>query len=246
MALLRAKGTASPGLGSARNHALPGIYYFCFHTHPRIAPRPESRLPGSRGLGVGAPGWGVPPGRDSPVKVTRLLSQPPSFTPGGGAGGRPKAPPAPASPSAAAGDPPCGGALPHVAHHALEGLGAVAEGADAAVPVALVRGGFRLPLRPAETHARQEQHRARHPHAAASPPGAPRRRPPAAIAAGSAHPAAAERARGTEEGAAAAPTWSGSSCLPCRLQTRPRPGPGAALCVFVNKEEHGGGSLSRL
>lgn len=43
---------------------------------------------------------------------------------------------------------PGGGALPHIAHHALEGLGAVPEGADAAVPVALIRGGLRLPLRP--------------------------------------------------------------------------------------------------
>lgn len=74
----------------------------------------------------------------------------------------------PRSPSA--GDPPCGGALPHVAHQALEGLGAVAEGADAAVPVPLVRGGFRLPLRPAETHARQGQHR---PRRARRPRGAP-------------------------------------------------------------------------
>lgn len=98
MALLRVKGTASPGLGSARNHALPGIYYFCFHTHPRIAPRPESRLPGSRGLGVGAPGWGVPPGRDSPVKVTRLLSQPLSFTPGGGREAAQRLPPPPLPP----------------------------------------------------------------------------------------------------------------------------------------------------
>lgn len=44
--------------------------------------------------------------------------------------------------------PPCRRALSDIAHHALEGLGAVAEGADAAVPVALVRGRFRLPLRP--------------------------------------------------------------------------------------------------
>lgn len=43
---------------------------------------------------------------------------------------------------------PGGGALPHIAHHALEGLGAVPEGAHAAVPIALVGGRFRLPLRP--------------------------------------------------------------------------------------------------
>lgn len=43
---------------------------------------------------------------------------------------------------------PGGGALPHIAHHALEGLGAVPEGADATVPVTLIRGRLRLPLRP--------------------------------------------------------------------------------------------------
>lgn len=42
-----------------------------------------------------------------------------------------------------------GGALPHIAHHALEGLCAVPEGADATVPVTLIRGRLRLPLRPA-------------------------------------------------------------------------------------------------
>lgn len=86
--------------------------------------------------------------------------------------------PPPREPGAASGDSPCGGALPHVAHHALEGLGAVAEGADAAVPVALVRGGFRLPLRPAETHStRGSAGRAasRRPPRAPSPP-APRTR----------------------------------------------------------------------
>lgn len=46
-------------------------------------------------------------------------------------------------------DSPGGGALPHIAHHALEGLGAVPEGADATVPVTLIRGRLRLPLRPA-------------------------------------------------------------------------------------------------
>ena len=46
-------------------------------------------------------------------------------------------------------DSPGGGALPHIAHHALEGLGAVPEGADATVPITLIRGRLRLPLRPA-------------------------------------------------------------------------------------------------
>lgn len=45
---------------------------------------------------------------------------------------------------------PSGGALSHIAHHALEGLGAVPEGAHTAVPIALVGGGFRLPLRPTQ------------------------------------------------------------------------------------------------
>lgn len=65
---------------------------------------------------------------------------------------------------------PGGGALAHVAHHALEGLGAVPEGAHAAVPVALVRRRLRLPLRPggallvahgSATGARREPRRGR-------------------------------------------------------------------------------------
>lgn len=126
--------------------------------------RREQVLVGRRGSARGTVscGEGTPrPGPAPPPNAAPPLSGPP-----------------PREPGAASGDSPCGGALPHVAHHALEGLGAVAEGADAAVPVALVRGGFRLPLRPAETHStRGSAGRAasRRPPRAPSPP-APRTR----------------------------------------------------------------------
>lgn len=45
---------------------------------------------------------------------------------------------------------PGGCALPDIAHHALERLGAVPERAHAAVPVRLVGRGLRLPFRPFE------------------------------------------------------------------------------------------------
>lgn len=97
MALLRAKGTVSPGLGSAGNYALPGIYYFCFHTHPRTAPRLESRLLVSRGL-VGSLRLGSPPGSGLPRKGIRFLSQPPSFTPRGELEAAQRLPPPPLPP----------------------------------------------------------------------------------------------------------------------------------------------------
>lgn len=197
----------------------------------RFLSRPPALPPSHRGAAGSRP-TALPP----PPPGTRFLSQPPSLSPShpGAAGGRPKTPPL-------AGDPPCGGALPHVAHHALEGLGAVAEGADAAVPVTLVRGGFRLPLRPAETHERQGQHRARRPHPAALPP-LPRGRPAGRHrhrlrAPGRQRKGPGEREKEEEE----ALPLPGRALLVSHAGSRRVPG--AALCVCLSIRRERGGSL---
>lgn len=100
---------------------------------------------------------------------------------------------------------PGGGALPHIAHHALEGLGAVPEGADAAVPVALIRGGLRLPLRPGGAllvaHARCRRARGRGRSVSAEASG---RRKRGAEGAGKAAPRAAAAAAATATAAVTA------------------------------------------
>lgn len=104
-------------------------------------------------------------------------------------------------------DSPGGGALPHIAHHALEGLGAVPEGADATVPVTLIRGRLRLPLRPAghnpDTTRRGVTSRPRPgPAAAPAPPPAPGPRPPPRQR--PARPPRAQRGRGVRKARARA------------------------------------------
>lgn len=157
------------------------------------------------------------------------------------------------TPAAGARDSPGGGALPHIAHHALEGLGAVPEGADAAVPVAVIRGGLRLPLRPAGHNRTRRRSagvsgrprpapvpRPARPATPAPPPspGAAQRRGSAAAdpgrhrcplwaaAARRAPPHPVPRHRPRRPRPPLYPTWSGSSCRPCSLPTRasePRP-----------------------
>lgn len=137
-------------------------------------------------------------------------------------------------------DSPSGGALPHIAHHAFEGLCAVPEGADATVPVTLIRGRLRLPLRPAghnpDTARRGVTSGPRPgPAAAPAPPPAPVPRPPPRRS--PARQAPARRGRGVRKAGARArpqqeppPLDTRGRCWTPRAAGHPEPPPSRLHC----------------